>query len=145
MALKLKNQPPSPAEEGHEEIQGEAEGRAPRINEKVDQKLTTFMADNPKATEYYRTLVKDDPERAVRTIMLAKLNKYEDQMRLVEKQMPLVKQWVDQTPGMREKIEAKIKDVNPIYREIAFVNEAMRAKARMDFSPNQTPRAALAA
>ncbi len=140
MALKLRNQPTPP--EG--EVQTEAEGRAPRINEEVDKKLTVFMEQNSKATEYYRKLVKEDPERALRTIMLAKLNKYEDQMRLIEKQMPQVRQWVDQTPGMREKIEARIKDVNPIYREIAFVNEAMKAKARIDFSPSQGTRAAVA-
>ncbi|SDT90725.1 hypothetical protein SAMN05444156_0627 [Verrucomicrobium sp. GAS474] len=141
MALKLKNQPSSPAGEAPEE----AEGRAPRINEKVDQKLTSFMEENQKATEYYRKLVREDPERAVRTIMLAKLNKYEDQMRLVEKQMPQVKQWIDQNPGMREKIEARIKDVNPIYKEIAFVNEAVKMRGRLDFSPSQGVQASLAA
>jgi hypothetical protein len=140
MALKLKNQPSSPVGEAPEEV----EGRSPRINEKVDQKLTAFMEENQKATEYYRKLVREDPERAVRTIMLSKLNKYEDQMRLVEKQMPQVKAWVDQNPGVREKIEARIKDVNPIYKEIAFVNEAVKMRGRIDFSPSQGVQAGLA-
>lgn len=114
---------------------GLSEERKLRVNPDLDARLTRFMAANEQTTEYYTQLVRDNPERAVRSLMLNKMFKHEDQMRLVEKQLPQAKVWVEQTPGMLDKIMERIKDVNPFYKEKAFVNEAMRAKSRMDFTP----------
>jgi hypothetical protein len=130
MALKEKNKA------GQDEAApGLTEERKLRVNPELDARLTRFMEANPKTTDYYTQLVKDNPERAVRALMLGKMLKHEDQMRLVEKQMPKVREWVEQTPGMLEKITERIKDVNPFYKEKAFVNEAMKIKSRLDFTP----------
>lgn len=115
-----------------------SEERQLRINPEVDARLTAFMEANSKQTEYYRQLVQQQPDRAVRSLMLNRMFKHEDQMRLVERQMPMVKQWVEQTPGMLESISARIAKINPFYREKAFVREAMRQKARIDFTPAST-------
>lgn len=130
MAIKPK-QTQTPA-------QGQApvlsEERQQRINPEVDARLTQFMEANSKNTEYYRNLVKENPERAVRSLMLNRMFKHEDRMRLVEKQMPLVKEWVEQTPGMMERIMQRIQKVNPFYKERAFVSEAMRQQSRHYFT-----------
>lgn len=112
-----------------------SEDRKLRVNPELDARLSSFMAGNQKTTDYYTQLVKENPERAVRALMLGKMLKHEDQMRLVQKQLPKVEEWVKQNPGMMEKIMERIKDVNPFYREKAFVSEAMKAKSRMDFTP----------
>lgn len=111
------------------------EERQQRINPEVDARLTQFMEANSKNTEYYRKLVKENPERAVRALMLNRMFRHEDRMRLVEKQMPLVKEWVEQTPGMMERIMQRVQKVNPFYRERAFVSEAMKQHSRNYFSP----------
>lgn len=130
-----KNKTSSPENPAHDNNSTTNEDRQQGINPEVDARLTQFMEANHRSTEYYRELVRENPERAVRAIMLGRMFKHEDQMRLVEKRLPLVQQWVDQTPGMMEKITERIKDVNPFYRQKAFVAEAMRQKSRLDFRP----------
>ncbi len=109
--------------------------RTHKIQPEVDKRLTEFMAVNERSTDYYRKLVNEDPEWAVRSLMLPRMLKHEREMKLVERQMPQVKQWVEKTPGMLERILEKIQNVNPFYREKAFVNEAKRAKMWDDFTP----------
>lgn len=133
MALRGKT---PPSLEGAQETNSSlSEERILRVNPELDARLSTFMTANAKVTDYYTQLVKEQPERAVRAIMLGKMFKHEDEMRLVQKRMPLIKEWVAQYPGLHERIEERIKEVNPIYREKAYVNEAMRMKSRMDFAP----------
>lgn len=127
MAIKEKNK--------QEVAPGQGQGNQPRINPELDARLTVYMASNQRTTDYYATLVKENPERAVRSLMLPKMLKHEDQMRLVEKQMPAVEEWVKQQPGMMEKIKERIKNVTPINQAKAFVGEAMKLKSRIDFTP----------
>lgn len=114
---------------------GQAQERQPRINPELDARLTAYMAANQSATDYCTKLVKENPDRAVRTMMLGKMFKHEDQMRLVTKQLPAVEEWVQQQPGLMERIKERIKNVSAINQTKAFVGEAMKAKSRMDFTP----------
>lgn len=107
----------------------------PRINPEIDTRLTTFIEANPRSVDYYRQLVTENPERAIRVIMLSRMLRHEDQMRLVAKQLPIARKWAEETPGMIQRIEERIKEVAPGLRDRAFVREAMRQKARMDFRP----------
>jgi hypothetical protein len=133
MAIKTRNQATTP-----EPANVLTEERQLRVNPELDIRLNAFMEKNAKTTAYYTQLVKENPERAVRSIMLGKMQRYENEMRLVERQLPQVKEWVNQQPGLFERIKERIKNVNPLYQEKAFVNEAMRAKSRVDFAPLRT-------
>jgi hypothetical protein len=128
MPIKHKNQ---------QENFNQDESRGPRINPEIDKRLSEFMEANQKTTEYYNQLVKENPERAVRTLVLGKMLRHEEQMKLVSKQLPQVEEWVNQQPGLKERIMEKIKNINPMYQEKAFVGEAMRIKGRIDFKPGR--------
>lgn len=135
--MALRGKTPPPLEPGQESSPNIPEDRILRVNPELDARLSTFMTANSKVTDYYTQLVKEHPERAVRAIMLGKMFKHEDQMRLVEKRMPQVREWVAKYPGLEERIGERIKGVNPLYHDKAYVNEAMKMKARMDFAPQR--------
>ncbi len=122
--------PPLPAQKQNQQNKNRVHQR---VNDEVDLRLDKFMEANPDLVKSYRELVKEDPERTVRKLALNKMFRHEDIMEGITKQMPQVQLWVNQTPGMREIIEEKIRDVNPYYRERAFVSEAKRQKNRLDF------------
>lgn len=135
MALKEKNQPavtPSAPSTG-------VGSPGFRINPDIDARLSQFMADNPEITEHYKNLVKENPERVVRRLALGSMLRREEMARQVERQMPQVRQWVKENPGLEEQIEAKIRTTNPLKRMAAFISEAVRAKARIDFAPKNAP------
>ncbi|PAW79077.1 MAG: hypothetical protein B9S32_03735 [Verrucomicrobia bacterium Tous-C9LFEB] len=131
--MKLKLQ--SPNTSSSTKTQNVIDDFQPRINPEIDARLTTFIEANPRSVEYYRQLITENPERAVRVIMLSRMLRHEDQMRLVAKQLPIARKWAEETPGMIQRIEERIKEVAPGLRDRAFVREAMRQKARMDFRP----------
>jgi hypothetical protein len=106
-----------------------------RVNAAIDARLDKFMADNPEMTEHFTKLVKEYPERAIRSLALRSMFKQEDMARQIERQMPQVKQWVAEHPGLEQQIESKIRTTNPISRMAAFITEAIRAKGRIEFSP----------
>ncbi len=109
-----------------------------RVNAAIDARLDKFMADNPEMTEYYTKLVKENPDRAIRSFALRSMFKQEDMTRQIERQMPQVKQWVSEHPGLEQQIESKIRTTNPISRMAAFITEAIRAKGRIEFAPRTT-------
>ena len=110
-----------------------------RVNAAIDARLDKFMADNPAITEHYTKLVKENPERAIRSFALRSMFKQEDMTRQIERQMPQVKQWVNEHPGLEQQIESKIRATNPISRMAAFITEAIRAKGRIEFAPRTSP------
>lgn len=135
--MALRGKTPPPLEGGQETNPSIPEDRILRVNPELDARLSTFMTANAKVTDYYTQLVREHPERAVRAIMLGKMFKHEDETRLAQKRMPQVKEWVAKYPGLEERIEERIKGINPIYRDKAYVAEAMKMKSRMDFAPQR--------
>ena len=130
MALKFKNNPPqaAPAQTIEERIL--------RINPEVNNRLDGFIQANPKMNDYYTALVKEHPDRAVRSFMLTKMFKHEAELRVVARQAPQAKEWLEQQePSLKQRIMERLEKINPFYREKALVREITREKSRIDFTP----------
>lgn len=133
MAIKEKNQttviPPGlPATRGTTK-----EGFL--FNDQIDARLTKFMADNPDITEHYTKLVKENPDRAIRSFMLRTMFKHEAIAERNSLQGPQVREWANQNPEVAQRVAEKIKTTNPIMRAAAFIRGIGRAKANMEFAP----------
>ena len=132
MAIKEKNQPAAPTAVGTPEA-------GFSINPEINTRLDKFMAENPQITEHYTKLVKENPDRAIRSMALSSMFRREALERQVQRQMPQVREWVKEQPGLEQQIEAKIRTTNPLMRMAAFIKEAVKAKATIDFAPRTAP------
>ena len=111
------------------------EERMLRINPEVNNRLDGFIQANPKMTDYYTSLVKEHPERAVRSFMLGKMFRHEAEMRQTARQAPQAKEWLEQQePTLKQKIMDRLEKINPFYREKALVREISREKTKIDFT-----------
>ena len=132
MALKPKNPPPldqTPANNVSEE-------RFLRINPEVNNRLDGFIQANPKMHEYYSGLVKQHPERATRAFMLTKMFRHEAELRVIARQAPQAKEWLEQqSPEVKQRVAERIEKINPFYREKAAVRVISQEKAKLDFTP----------
>ncbi len=133
MAIKEKNQPAVGAPAASTAA-GTPE-RQFKYNEAVDARLSKFMEANPDITQSCTQLVKQYPERAIRSLALREMFRQEDMARRIDRQMPQVQQWVKEHPGLEQQIESKIRTTNPLKRMAAFISEAVMAKGRIEFSP----------
>jgi hypothetical protein len=136
MAIKEKNQAaaapaPVPGGVGSPEMNF-------AVNPAINARLDKFMADNPEITAHYTKLVRENPERAIRSMALNSMFRRESLERQVQRQMPQVREWVKEQPGLEQQIEAKIRTTNPLMRMVAFVREAVKAKANIDFAPRNS-------
>ncbi len=137
MPIKTKNSPPALPEQ-NENAASLSEERMLRVNPEVNNRLDGFMQANTKLTDYYTQLVKQHPDRAVRAFMLNKMFKHEADMRIVARQVPQAKEWLEQQePSLKERIMERLAKINPLYREKALVREIAREKTRIDFTPRQ--------
>ena len=135
MALKTKNPPPL-TEQQTQPAPSISEERMLRVNPEVDRRLDGFMQANSKLTDYYTQLVKEHPERAVRAFMLGKMFKHEAELRVVSRQAPQAKEWLDQQePSLKQRVMERLEKINPFYREKAFVRVVAQEKSRLDFTP----------
>jgi hypothetical protein len=131
MALKTKNPPPIP-----EQSPALSEERMLRINPEIDRRLDGFMQANTKLTDYYTNLVKQNPDRAIRAFMLTKMFRHEAELRVVTRQAPQAKEWLDQqSPEVKQRVAERLEKINPFYREKAAVRVISQEKAKLDFSP----------
>jgi hypothetical protein len=104
----------------------------------VDRRLDGFMQANSKLTEYYTSLVKEHPERAVRSFMLGKMFKHEAELRQTARQAPQAKEWLEQqSPDVQQRVAERLEKINPFYREKAAVRVIAQEKAKLDFTPRQ--------
>jgi hypothetical protein len=141
MALKTKNPPPIP-----EQSPALSEERILRINPEIDRRLDGFMQANTKLTDYYANLVKEHPERAVRAFMLGKMFKHEAELRVVTRQAPQAKEWLDQqSPEVKQRVAERLEKVTPFYREKAAVRVISQEKAKLDFTPRPSVGQGIAA
>ena len=131
MALKTKNPPPIP-----QQSPTLSEERILRINPEIDRRLDGFMQANTKLTDYYTNLVKQNPDRAIRAFMLTKMFRHEAELRVVTRQAPQAKEWLDQqSPEVKQRVAERLEKINPFYREKAAVRVISQEKAKLDFSP----------
>jgi hypothetical protein len=136
MAIKEKNQPASNQPSTSLDRGLTKDGFL--VNSQIDARLDKFMADNPEMTEHFTTLVKEHPDRAIRSFMLKSMFKHEKTAERNALQLPQVREWVEQNPGLAQEVASKIKTTNPIMRAAAFIRGIGRAKANIDFSPPAT-------
>jgi hypothetical protein len=107
-----------------------------RLLPAAEAKLSRYMHDNPHEADHYRRMVKENPAHAVKTIMCQKMIQYDELRELAARLQPLVKEWISQTPGLHDQIMEKIKSVSPLNSGVAYVEEALRAKAPLILSPS---------
>ena len=88
-----------------------------RRNPEIDAKLDRFIAENPALREYYDKLSKDE---LIRKLMLGKMQRSE----YTNGRNAEIKAWVEEHPEIKERIEARIRNVPEQNRERAFINAA---------------------
>ena len=88
-----------------------------RRNPEIDAKLDRFIGENPDLRESYEKLSK---EELIRKLMLGKMQRNE----YTNGRNAEIRAWVEEHPDVKERIEARIKNVPPQNRERAFINAA---------------------
>lgn len=114
-----------------------------RDNPEIKKRIEEHKKENPSDVLYYTRLVKEHPERAIDTFMLKDLQKHENEMKLIAKQLPQAKAFYNsQTPDARARIDRDMEGVQPYYHDKAFVSAALREKdrqTRREFATPTTP------
>lgn len=115
-----------------------------RDNPEVKKKIEAHKKANPDDVVYYTRLVKENPERAIETFLYRDQQKHENEMRLIQKQLPQAQAFYNaQTAEAKARIDRDLEGVNPYFKDKAFVNAALREKdrqTRREFAnPNQAP------
>lgn len=106
-----------------------------RTSERVESRLNPYIEAHSRDLEHYRKLVGENPERAVRTLMLKDLEMFETTMKQVTRQLPQAKEFYEkQTPEVKKRIDDAVAKVNPYHHDQAFVGEVMAEVRRQSFS-----------
>ena len=104
-------------------------------NAAVNAKLDAFIAANPDTNTVYIELVKRHPEHAVRKLMLAKMDKFNEDLKFAQRLLPQLKAWVAEHPGMEESIQKSLENVAPARRDIVYVNIVSRKMVNVIGAP----------
>lgn len=119
-----------------ENNQPSASGR--RTNPAIDARLDEYIGRSPADFERYTKLVTEDPAYAVRTLMLKDMNRFEDEMRLVAKQLPEAKKFLASLSKEEQAtIQAKVETVDPLFRDHRLVKEVRAHMDRKSFTENR--------
>lgn len=115
-----------------------------RDNPEVKKKIEAHKKANPDDVVYYTRLVTENPERAIETFLYRDQQKHENEMRLIQKQLPQAQAFYNaQTAEAKARIDRDLEGVNPYFKDKAFVNAALREKdrqTRREFAnPSQAP------
>lgn len=113
-----------------------------RDNPEVKKRIEEYKAANPSDLTYYTRLVREYPERAIDTLIYKDVQKHENDMRLIQKQLPQAKAFYDaQTAEARARIDRALEGVQPYYKDKAFVSAVLREKDRQARRELATPKA----
>lgn len=97
-----------------------------RDNPEVKKLIDAHKDANPRDVEYYTRLVREYPERAIDSLIYKDQQKHQATMRLIEKQLPSAREFYESQPeAIRKRIDQRLTDVNPYYKDKAFVNEVV--------------------
>ena len=99
---------------------GQSQQQQPRVNPEIDRKLNEFIAANPKLAEYYKQQPREQLERK---LMLGKMNEFERRERVNGE----IRQWVDQRPDVKERIERRLAQVPEAEKSKIFIGLAKSA------------------
>jgi len=117
-----------------------------RNNPEVEKRLAAYKEANANDVDYYARVVKEAPERARDMLLYKDMQKHESEMRLIEKQIPQAKEFYDaQSPEVRSRIDQRLDNVRPYYRDKAFVGEVLREMNRKNRQILTTPNNGVAA
>lgn len=119
-----------------------------RTSDRVEARLNPYIEAHSKDLEYYKKLISENPERAARTLMLKDLEKFEETMKRVNRQMPQAKEFYEkQTPEVKARIDEALAKVNPYHHDQAFIGEVSSEARRQGFAQvfGKKPAAAMAA
>jgi hypothetical protein len=120
------------------------EGEAPlqfRNNPEVQKRLDAYKGANQTDVAYYTRVVKEAPQRAVDMLLYKDMQRHEADMRMIEKQMPAAKEFYDaQSAEVKARIDGRLQNVQPYYKEKAFVNEVLREMNRANRQMLTTPK-----
>lgn len=129
MAIRSKTPEPTPA--AH--VAEQPAEHSFRTNPEIEKKIDIHIAANPSDFEFYSRLVKESPDRAVRTLIRKDQQKYEQDMKLVMKQLPGAREFYEkQSPEIRQRIDRNMTGVNPYFHDKAFVGEVLREMDRQN-------------
>lgn len=113
-----------------------------RDNPEVKKKIEAHKKANPDDVVYYTRLVRENPDRAIETLIYRDVQKHENEMRLIQKQLPQAKAFYDaQSPEAKARIDRDLEGVSPYVKDKAFVQAALREKdrqARREFASPST-------
>ena len=102
-----------------------------RDNPEVKKRIEAYKSANPQDVLYYTRLVKEYPERAIDTLIYKEVQKHDNEMKLIEKQLPAAKAFYEaQNPEAKARIDGELEGVKPMYRDKQFVNAVFRESDR---------------
>ena len=114
-----------------------------RDNPEVKKKIEAHKKANPDDVVYYTRLVRENPERAIETLIYRDVQKHENEMKLIQKQLPQAKAFYDaQSPEAKARIDRDLEGVSPYMKDKAFVQAALREKDRQARREFANPAAA---
>lgn len=114
-----------------------------RDNPEVKEKIAAYKKANPDDAVYYGRLVREHPERAIDTFILHRVQKHDQDMKLIAKQLPAAQGfYASQTPEAKARIDADLQGVGPYYKDKAFVQAVFREKDRQTRREFTQPSAA---
>ncbi|MBX3738945.1 MAG: hypothetical protein KF715_19790 [Candidatus Didemnitutus sp.] len=132
--MPIKTKPGDNAPDGESPLQF-------RNNPEIQKRLDAFKEANRHDVEYYSRVVKEAPARAVDMLLYKDMQRHESEMRLVEKQLPQAKEFYDQQPAaVKKRIDERLENVQPYYKDKAFVGEVLREMNRKNRQILTTPK-----
>ncbi len=93
-----------------------------KVSAKVEARLNPYIQANPADVARYTKLVKENPERAVRSLMLKDLDMVTEQMKLVRGQVEGAKQYYAAQPAEKKAyIDEQLAKVGPYHKDLRLV------------------------
>lgn len=100
-------------------------------NPEKQRMIEDYRVAHPTKEEYYQRLVKENPERAVRTFLLKDAEYYKVRTSYLTNQLPSAQAFYDaQTPEARARIDRQLANSKPFYRDADFVEAVLRESGR---------------
>lgn len=96
--------------------------------------IADYREAHPGKEEFYTRLVKENPERAVSSLLLKDAEYYKLRMNYLLNQLPEARAfYAAQTPEAKARIDRQIANSKPFYRDTDFVEAALRESGRQGF------------
>lgn len=100
-------------------------------NAEKQKLIEDFRTAHPTKEEYYGRLVKENPQRAVRALLLKDAEYYKLRVTYLTNQLPSARAFYDaQTPETRARIDRQLANSKPFYRDTDFVEAVIRESGR---------------